>query len=407
MALTVLSAKNASPGRHSDGKGLYLLVKPSGARSWVLRVQVDGRRRDYGLGSYDVLSLAEARERAAEGRKMAKAGLDPSIEWRRGREAKPTFEQAARQCFEQLRRGWKNGKHQAQWMSTLETYAFPRLGNKRVDYIEGDQVLAVLSPIWLEIPETARRVRQRICSVLDYAFAQNWRDTEFAVRSLNAGLPRQPAKRGHFPAMPYTDVPAFVARLTEQPDTSGRLGLLFTIYTAIRSGGTRGAVWGEIDRENANWTVPGERMKIGEPHTIPLSPQAMAVLDSAGGLLAPRDDEIIFPGNGGKPMSDATMAKALREAGGGDYTVHGFRSSFRDWAAEIARVPDKVGDWSGQLVRVNGDVAEAALAHTLKNKSEAAYKRTKYLEQRRDLMAAWGDFVVGSASSVFRLVANG
>ena len=389
MALTVLSAKNASPGRHSDGKGLYLLVKPSGARSWVLRVQVDGRRRDYGLGSYDVLTLAEARERAAEGRKMAKAGLDPSIEWRRERQVVPTFDDAARQCFEELRRGWKNGKHQAQWMTTLETYAFPRLGKKRVDHIEGPQVRDVLSPIWLEIPETARRVRQRICSVLDFAHAKGWRESEFAVRSLNAGLPAQPKKRGHFPAMPYADVPAFVARLKEQPDTSGRLGLLFTILTAIRSGGVRGAVWGEIDRGNADWNVPGERMKAGEPHTVPLSQQALAILDRAGGLLAPRDHEIIFPGNGGKPMSDATMGKALFEGGGGEYTVHGFRSSFRDWAAEVARVPD--------------DVAEAALAHTLKDKTEAAYKRTKYLEQRRDLMARWAEYVCGQGN-VLQLV---
>ncbi len=148
MPLTAISAKNAPPGRHSDGKGLYLLVKPSGARSWVLRVQVDGRRRDYGLGSFDILTLAEAREKTSEGRKMAKSGLDPSIEWRRARTVVPTFEVAARQCYEELRRGWKNGKHQAQWISTLESYAFPTLGNTRVDHIEGSHVRDTLSPIW-------------------------------------------------------------------------------------------------------------------------------------------------------------------------------------------------------------------------------------------------------------------
>lgn len=389
-ALTVLRVKNAKPGRHSDGKGLYLLVKPSGARSWVLRVQTDGRRRDFGLGPADLVSLEEARDKAREGRKMSKAGFDPSKEWKRVRTVVPTFEVAARQYHENVKRGWKKGKHGDQWLATLEAYAFPLIGQWTVDEIDAAAIQKALLPIWLVVPETARRVRQRIGSVLDFSHAQGWRPTEAPMRAVAKGLPKQPKKGAHFAAMPYADLPDFMSSLRSEEATLGRLALQFTVLTAARSGEVRGATWEEIDSEAAVWSIPASRMKGGEAHIVPLSAEALAILEQVRPFRSGRKSESVFPGFKGKPLSDATLSKALRVAGGGVATVHGMRSAFRDWVAE-------------KMPTVPGDVAEAALAHSIPNRVEAAYRRAKYLDQRRELMAAWSKYVTGSSENVVRL----
>lgn len=390
-SLTALRVKNAKPGRHSDGKGLYLLVKPSGARSWVLRVQTDGRRRDFGLGPADLVSLEEARDKAREGRKMSKAGFDPSKEWKRTRTVVPTFEAAARQYHENVKRGWKKGKHGDQWLSTLKAYAFPLIGQSTVDEIDAVAIQKALLPIWLVVPETARRVRQRIGSVLDFGHSQGWRPTEAPMRAVAKGLPKQPKKGAHFAAMPYADLPDFMTLLRSEEATLGRLALQFAIFTAGRSGEVRGATWEEIDTQAATWLIPASRMKGGEAHTVPLSAEALAILDQVRTFRSGRKGEPVFPGFKGQPLSDATLSKALRVAGGGIATVHGMRSAFRDWVAE-------------KMPTVPGDVAEAALAHAIPNRVEAAYRRTKYLDQRRALMEKWAEYLSGVSNTV-RLVA--
>lgn len=386
--LTAVQVRNAKPGRHADGKGLYLLVKPSGSKSWVLRVQVSGRRRDFGLGSTDIVSLQEAREKAQASRKMAKEGLDPALERKRANRLIPTFREAAERYHAVVKGGWRNGKHTDQWLATLEAHAFPTIGAMRVDHIDAPMIQSVLLPIWLTLPETARRVRQRIGSVLDYAHGQGWRATETPRNAVNSLMKRikQPRRGAGFAAMPYADLPTLMTALRAEQATAGRLALQFLILTAARSGEVRGATWNEIDIEKEQWNIPPERMKVGDAHCVPLSKPAIAVLQSISELLGARSGCPIFPGFKAQPLSDATLAKVLRVAGGGGYTVHGMRSAFRDWVAEQTTFP---GDW-----------AEAALAHSLPNKVEAAYKRTTFLEQRRMLMAAWSDYLAATSNVI-------
>ncbi len=382
-------AKEKKPGRYADGGGLYLHVRPEGSRAWVLRVQVNGRRRDFGLGSVDLLTLAEAREKATEGRKLAKQGVDPSIHWRRGLDQIPSFEKAARDYHASVKDGWRNPKHAAQWISTLEQYAFPVFGSRPVDQIDAPLIWSALGPIWLDKPETARRVRQRIGSVLDYAKAHDWRETEAPMRALGMIVSRQPKRKGRFEAMPYEDVPALMQKLEAAGDTMGRLALRLAILTAARSGTVRQATWDEFDLEAKLWHVPGEHMKNNEPHTYTLSDAAVAVLNAASGFVEGRSGELVFKGLRGKALSDMTLTKALRDAGVAKFTVHGFRSSFKDWAREkCPSVPD--------------DVSESALAHVLPNKVKAAYQRTTFLEMRRQLLDTWADFLAGK-SNVLRL----
>lgn len=405
MSLSVIQVRNAKPGRHADGKGLYLFVKPSGARSWMLRIQSAGRRRDLGLGSvlFDrraevanvplgalrELTLAEAREKAALGRTLVKAGLDPSVEWKKMTAVIPTFEQASRQYHDNIKAGFRNARHSASWLSSLVMHVFPKLGSTRVDRIDTAAIQSALLPIWLTIPETARRIRQRIGAVLDYAHGQGWRQAEAPLRAVARGMPNQSKIASHFAAMPYADVPELLITLRAKSETVGRLALQFVILTAARSGEARGATWGEFDLAAATWNVPAHRMKAGQAHSVPLCGSALTILTTMQGLFAGKADDLVFPGAGGKPISDMTMTKALREAGSA-VTVHGFRSSFRDWAAEQTSFPN---EW-----------AEAALAHMLPNKVEAAYRRTKYLDQRRKLMDAWADYLSGDDGKVVALM---
>ncbi|MBA4758848.1 integrase arm-type DNA-binding domain-containing protein [Sphingosinicella sp.] len=377
--LTVVGVRNAKPGRHADGGGLYLLVKPSGARSWLLRYQVAGQRRDIGLGAVSDLTLQEAREKAAQLRKVARNGGDPIAERDRERRPVPTFRIAAKACHEEMKRGWEP-KHAASWLSSLEEHAYSALGNTRVDMIEASNVRDALAPIWIDKPVMARKVRQRIGAVLNFAKSKGWRASEAPTRSVTVGLSRQP-KGGNFAAMPYAEVPAFVQAVREASETVGRMALLFTILTAARSGEVRSARWSHIDFEAALWRRPAALMKSREAHDVTLNPAAFAILERAAMLRTTKGDALIFPGKSGKPLSDMTLTKALRDAGQ-TCTVHGFRSSFRDWCAE-------------QMPGTPEAVAEAALAHVVPDAVVRAYKRTKFLDMRRGLLNAWGAFVDG------------
>jgi integrase len=403
MTLTVKQVQNARAGRHSDGKGLYLLVKPSGSKSWVLRVQHRGRRQDFGLGSVALdpievavplhkrrsLTLAEAREKARIGRELAKAGINPSTEWKQEVEEVPSFRAAAEQYHAQVSKAWRNGKHVDQWLNTLKTYAFPVIGGLTVDSIGAVDMQRVLMPIWLTKGETARRVRQRIGVVLDYAHGKGWRSSEAPMRALSQLMGGIKQTKGmNFPAMPYKDVPAFMVQLALDELSVGRAALQFLILTAARSGEVRKAQWKDIDLEAAEWRVPPENAKTGRLHIVPLASAAVEIAERIQSALARKPHELIFPGLKGV-MSDATLAKVLRVNGGGDYTVHGFRSSFRDWAADTGFADG----W-----------AEAALAHTNPNRTESAYRRTTFFEQRREkLMPAWASYCSGSPRNVVRL----
>lgn len=378
--LTSVSVRNAKAGRHGDGNGLYLLVKESGARSWMLRVQRYGKRRDIGLGSIAALNLAEAREKAAELRKHALNGRDPIAERDRDRGPIPTFKEAARAAHHDLKSGWAP-KHAAAFLSTLEDHAFPALGNRRVDTIDAAAIRDMLVPIWNQIPSTARKVRQRVGMVLNFAQSKGWREHEAPMKSVALGLARQTA-RGNFAAMPYAEVPAFVADIRGKSATTGRDALLFLIFTAARSGEVRKARWSHIDFATLTWNRPAELMKNRIAHAVTLNWLAVALLRRRFAEASPRPDDLIFPARDGKPLCDMTITKVLKD-GKIPYTVHGFRSSFRDWAAEkMPAIPDPV--------------AEAALAHLVSDKVIAAYKRTSFVAMRRELLDAWSDALVTS-----------
>ncbi len=377
MALSAQKVKSAGPGRHGDGRGLFLYVKLSGARSWVLRYQVQKRRRDLGLGPYPDVTLAMARERASEARRLIAEGEDPIT---KKQQAKPkTFEDAALELIESKRPGWKNAKHAAQWTSTLEAYAFPKIGQVQVARLETSNVMAVLTPIWSAKPETANRVRQRIEAVLDYASALGIRTGENPARwrgHLDHLLPKPTKVRAvkHHPALPHAEIADFMAHLACREGVAAR-ALGFTVLTAARSGETRGATWAEIDLDAGVWTIPADRMKAGKEHRVPLSTAALGLLGENRD-----DDKLIFESEAkpGKPISDMSMTAVLRRMERIDITVHGFRSTFRDWAGETTGFPR--------------EVIEAALAHGIKDKAEAAYARSDLFNKRRELMAAWSKF---------------
>lgn len=374
------------PGRYMDGDGLMLEVKPSGSKSWVVRLQAGGKRRDYGLGSFKDIGLSEARELAREYRKKLRQGVDPIAD-RRKVSVVPSFAEAAATVHEEHKRGWRNGKHGEQWLTTLKNYAFPKIGQLPVDQVTTGQVRDLLGEIWLTKPETARRVRQRVGTVLDFAHGKGWREP-FVMAAVNKALPKQPRKSGRFEALPYPEVPAFVAKLRER-ESMGRLALEALVLTATRSGEVRLARWSEIDLDKATWTIPAARMKAGKTHIVPLSQAALRVFRRAADLRMAGTD-FVFPGlKRGKPLSDMTLLKILRDMKL-DATVHGFRSAFRDWCAEETSVP--------------GEVAEAALAHAIANRVEAAYRRTDFFEKRRKLMEGWGAFCSASSASIVRLV---
>jgi integrase len=408
--LTVLGVKNARPGRHADGDGLYLLVKPTGARSWLLRVQVDGRRRDIGLGSVDLvgkrdpaeaglpilhrrkLTLLEAREKAGILSRIAKAGRDPISERDKERAAIPTFKEAAEKCHGDLKSGWAP-KNAAGFLASLKEHAFPALGKIPVDQVEASQIRDMLAPIWNDIPVMARKVRQRVGIVLNYSKAKGWRASEAPGKSVTMGLARG-HRGGNFAAMPYADVPDFLAELEGKTITVGRLALRFVILTAARSGEVRNARWDQIDFDKKLWNRPSTIMKNKIAHVVTLSDAAIALLREAEKVrTSARPDALIFPNTKGKALSDMTLSKVMRDADK-PYTVHGFRSSFRDFAAE-------------QMPTIPDPVAEAALAHLVPDKVVRAYKRASFLDMRRKLLDGWAGFLAGQQNVLKLAASNG
>jgi len=387
LTATAIKAALGKPGTHSDGEGLLLKVTETGAASWLCRVQRDGKRRDYGLGSAKLVSLADARTKAGELRKAVKIeGRDVLAERTAAEAAAVTFKQAAERYHAENESGWKSRTYASQWKASLELHVFPHFGERPAGAIEASDIIASLSPIWQDIPETARRVRHRICSVLDYAHAKGWRAKEApsTMGSLKAGkgLPKQVKEKQHRKAMPYADVPAFLSSLHGEMATFGRLALELTALTATRSVEARAAEWSEFDLEAKLWAVPASRMKRGKSHIVPLSDAALAVLKRAAALRI-AGTNLAFPGMNGGVMSDMTLLKVLRDAKK-PYHVHGFRSAFTDWAADRGFA---------------NAVVEAALAHKTPDATQAAYRRTTYLDERRKLMAAWGAYCASGGTA--------
>jgi len=384
MALHKLSniRSIAKPGMHGDGGGLYLKVTNSGTKSWIYRFQLNGKRREMGLGPADVIGLSRARQLAADCRETVKLGQDP-IQMRKADvpPTTPTFRELAAEHIRQNESGWSNERHAKQWSATLERYAYPVIGKLPVDQIETRHILATLEPIWATKAETAKRVRGRIEAVLDRAKVLGHRNGENPAAwrgHLSLLLPPKSkvAPVQHHPALPYQDASNFFAALRER-DGFAALGFQFLILTATRTGEVLGATWSEI--EDGRWLIPADRMKARRGHAVPLSHAAFAVLNLA------REHAIndhVFPGYRG-PLSNMAFLAILKRMKRTDITPHGFRSTFRDWAAETTSYPS--------------DVVEMALAHTIANKVEAAYRRGDLFEKRRALMSDWADFLTISA----------
>ena len=376
----------AKPGFHGDGGGLYLAVKPSGAKSWCHRITIRGKRRDLGLGSYPHVSLAKARAVAAANRATVADGGDPLADKRRGKA--PRFRDAAAQVHELNRPRWRSAKHSADWWATLERHALPTLGDLTVDAISRLDVLDVLTPIWTSKPETARRVRQRIRTVMQWAVARGHAENNPAGEVIDGALPSMPRVKQHLRALPYPDLPEALTAIAEsRASLAARSCLRFLVLTAARSGTARGARWSEIDTNAREWRIPASRMKSGAPHRVPLADAALATLRAVESLSD--DSSLVFPSprRPGEPMSDMTLTKVLRDTGWAERTtVHGFRSAFRDWAAERTNAPHAV--------------MELALAHRVGSAVEQAYARSDLLEKRRDLMEQWAWFATATPATI-------
>ncbi len=385
--LTPRKVASAGPGKYEDGAGLRLVVSNTGAKKWVLRFTIDGKRREMGLGSYPDVGLADARGKAAEHRKTAKSGIDP-IEVRLSEPEKPpSFTSCAARYIRAHRQGWKNAKHARQWVSTLKTYARPVIGSKRVDQIVTEDILKILSPIWSPKTETAKRVQGRIENILDYAAAHKYRDPLNPARwrsHLDKLLPKpsQVKRVTHHPAMPHTEVAAFIVELSTNHSLSS-LALQFLILTAARTSEVLQAQWHEIDLPAAVWVIPAVRMKMKREHRVPLCEACLSILK---GLPRVEGNPYLFPGTRyGRPLSNMALLQLMRGMGfgvkgdRGNYVPHGFRSSFRDWSGEVSSYPR--------------DVAEMALAHVIENKVEAAYRRGDLFAKRRGMMQAWADYL--------------
>ena len=374
-ALSASFVRAAPPGRYCDGNTLYLFVQRSGARSWVQRLVIRGRRRDLGLGSVALVSLAEAREEARTNRKLARAGGDPLAERRRPGNV-PSFADAAARVLEQKQAGWRSEKHGRDWMSSLHRYAFPRIGKMPVSDVTSADVLEILSPIWYTKPPTARVVLQRIRSVLEWAMAMDFR-TGNACDRLRPVLGPQNRVIRHMRALPHREVASAIEAVRgSSRSATGPLAFEFLVLTAARWGEVRWAEWEEIDDDTGVWTVPAARMKAKREHRVPLCHRALEILDRARQLNG--HSPFVFTRDGAKPLSEKALRRLLRQREIAA-VPHGFRSSFRDWAAEETDHPR--------------EVVEAALAHVVQNKVEAAYRRTDLFERRRHLMNDWAAYL--------------
>lgn len=389
-AAFVKSVKTA--GKYGDGNGLKLVVKVSGAKQWVQRVTIRGKRTEMGLGSANLVTLAEAREAAHTNKKLARAGGDP-LRAKREAQAVLTFAQAARKVHEINLPTWSNAKHGAQFISTLETYAFPSIGNFKIGDITNRDVMEALMPIWQTKQETARRVMQRIGTVMKWAIAQGMRQDNPAD-NIKSAMPKQKAKVQHRKSLPYDQVNTCIQVIKGSgAGISTKLALEFLILTAARSGEVRGATWGEINfgagdaanpaipANRVTWTIPAERMKMEKEHSVPLPARAVQILHEAKAISGGGD--LIFEGTKpDKPLSDMTLSKLVKDLGF-DADVHGFRTSFRTWTQEQGDYPR--------------EICEAALAHGIKDKAEAAYARSDYMDKRAAMMDNWAKYLATEA----------
>ena len=376
-------SKVKKPGLYEDGAGLRLVVTDKGTKRWALRLTINGRRVERGLGVYPDVGLDHAREKAAEMRRAAKDGRDARAEEKRRRLASATFIEAFETFFAIREQQLSNGKHVQQWRNTMRDYVLPRIGQRLVADVTAAEVLDILRPIWFSKPETARRVLQRLKAVFDSAILRGARERANPCIGVSNELGTMHRQMTHHGALPWREVPAFVRELkgwATMPAT--KLVFEFLILTAARSGEARGALWEEIDLATKLSTIPafnpttGRRMKSNETHVVPMSDRAIAILREARKL---HEGPVVYPGRKGQPLSDNTLSKLMRDANIAG-TPHGFRSAFKDWAAE-----------SG----VRDEVSEAALAHADQNAVRAAYRRTRFLEERIGLMQRWSNFVCG------------
>ena len=375
-ALSVAFIRSAPPGRHADGNGLYLFVQPSGTRSWIQRLLVRGRRRELGLGSVALVPLAEAREKALSNRRLARQGGDPLAEKRRA-EGIPTFAEAALRVLEQKRGGWRTPRHSREWLSSLSRFAFPRIGKVPVSEVTSADVLEILTPIWHRKVATAKRVRQRLRAVLEWAVAMEYRLDNPCDR-IGPVLGPQKDVTEHMQAVPHREAAAVIRKVrasTALP--AARLALEFLVLTAARWSEVRWAEWAEIDPSGRVWTIPARRMKTNRRHRVPLCGRALEILEEAR-TLGDGDGPLVFTHGGGKPLHDSAVRRLLRQLGFAA-VPHGFRSTFRDWAGEETDHPR--------------EVIEVALAHVVRNRVEAAYARSDLFERRRLLMDDWSRYL--------------
>lgn len=388
MPLTVKQVeklvRDAVPGATADANGLYLKITPSGNASWQYRYGINDKRRMMGLGACSQVTLAQARDKAATARQQVKQGIDPlEVKEAVEKEIKAkavTFADVARDYIADHRAGWSNAKHAQQWTNTLATYAEKKIGNKPPAEITTADVLNILKPIWTKKAETASRVRNRIELVIDFARAKGlsnqpnpavWRGHLDKLLSKRVKL-----SKGHHAAMDYRDLPDFFKKLNDERDSLSSRALMLTILTACRTSEVLDAVWEEFDIDGKLWTIPAERMKAKRPHRVPLTEAALTILESIKPVTDTTPTGYVFPGaRKGRPLSNMAMAMVLRKIGHEDLTVHGFRSTFRDWAAEGTNHPNIV--------------AEQALAHVVGSAVEAAYRRGDLLDKRRALMSDW------------------
>ena len=388
--LTAIEAKHLKkPGFYRAGDTLYLKVVPAGTKSWIQRIVINDKRHDIGLGGFPLVSLAKAREMAFENRKLARTGGDPLAKKRKA--SMPTFKQAAEKTFEANKARWRSGVTVKSWQQGMNKYILPVIGELRVDRIGREDVLRILTPIWATKSEVARKQRNRIRAVLSWCQAHGLIEHNVAGEMINGALPAMPAIKQHFRALPYRDVPAALDTIAASgASLAAKLCFKFLVLTATRSGEARGALWTEIDLNAREWRIPGRRMKTNTEHRIPLSDAALEVLVQA--KLLREGSDLIFPSSTkpGTPLSDMTLTKLMRTTGLAEKTtVHGFRSSFRDWAGECTNAAHAV--------------MELCLAHAVGSAVEQAYARSDLLAKRRRLMEQWAAYITGADADVVQL----
>jgi integrase len=389
--LTALRVKKLNKaGWHADGNGLYLVIESSGAKRWMQRLVVQGRRRDIGLGSVNIVSLDDAREAALRFRRIARAGGDPIAERRKAIGSTLTFKEAALKVHSLTLPSWGNEKHAKQWLSSLENHAFPYIGNIAIGSITSIDIMTVLSKIWVDKPDTAKKIRQRLQLVVKWARAQGHFTGEDPIEIAEAALPKVKQPNNHFKSVPFDNIPSIFDQIEQSslfPST--KLALQFLLLTACRTVEVRESTWDEIDLEQKIWRIPAERMKMKTQHNVPLSSAALGVLSKARDIQT--DSSLIFPSPmNNRALSSNALLHALQKRILVDATVHGMRSAFKDWVSETTNYPN--------------EVSEMALAHAVANKVEAAYRRGDLLDKRRSMMEDWSDFVIGNENKVVKLV---